>query len=52
MYNIAEMIKLNALNMSANSLAIGEKRTFEPINTAAIRYPKKWLLKFLILDFP
>lgn len=50
MYNIADPIKLHILKISESKLV--EKRTFDPINTTAIRYPKKWLLKFLTLAFP
>ena len=50
MYKVADTIKLHTLKISEIKLV--EKRTFDPINTTAIKYPKKWLLKFLILAFP
>ena len=50
MYNIADIIKLHILKNSESKL--DEKSTFDPINTTAIKYPKKWLLKFLTIDFP
>ena len=50
MYNIADKIKLHILKISESKLV--EKMTFDPINTTAIIYPKKWLLKFITLAFP
>ena len=50
MYKVADIIKLHTFKNSEIKLV--EKRTFEPINTTAIKYPKKWLLKFFNLAFP
>ena len=50
MYNIAEIKRLHTRKNS--DISAVEKSTFEPINTAAIRYPNRWLLNPFTLDLP
>ena len=47
---IAEIKRLHSLKNP--EIASFENTTFEPINTAAIKYPTIWLLKPLYLEFP
>ena len=50
MYSMAEINRLQTLKNSEITEVV--KSTLEPINTAAIRYPNRWLLKPFTLDLP